>query len=134
MERGRGAKHAAQNILFVYAFSDCDTTTAMFGMGLVKFVIIFMKNDTPNKLIELFREKRISISLLTWRNVFYSIYMAVRKTIYISINYLRCKKFAKLTAKTKLNLSSLYQRTLQLYYIHSELAIKFKVAWNKSRP
>lgn len=46
-------KTAPENIRFLYAFSGCDSTSAIFDKGKGKFITTFTKDSTPNKPLNL---------------------------------------------------------------------------------
>lgn len=49
-----------KHILFLHAFSGCDTTSSIFNVGKMKFFNIFQKNDDLGKVLDLFREQNVN--------------------------------------------------------------------------
>ncbi|KAJ8886650.1 hypothetical protein PR048_012862 [Dryococelus australis] len=50
-------KTVADNILFLHAFSRCDTTTAIFDQGKKKFMKVLENSEKLNQTVQVFKEE-----------------------------------------------------------------------------
>jgi hypothetical protein len=48
-------KTAADHILFLHAFSGCDTTSTLFNQGKMKFINVLRKNPGLNEIMQGFK-------------------------------------------------------------------------------
>lgn len=51
----------ADNILFLHAFSGCDTTPAIFNQGKIKFLKLIKKYESLNEIIQVFKNENQQI-------------------------------------------------------------------------
>ncbi|GBP26029.1 hypothetical protein EVAR_20043_1 [Eumeta japonica] len=97
----------ANNLLFLHAFSGCDTTSAPYNIGKMKFVKTLEKHLEFASGTALFLNKRVDPALLTviGERFFISLYGGNKDDN--SLDSLRYKQFAKAVTKSTFNLSSL---------------------------
>jgi hypothetical protein len=74
-------KTVADHILFLHAFSGCDTTSALFNQGKMKFINVLRKNPDLNEIIQVFKNpnanpeiiakagERVLLELYSYSNV-----------------------------------------------------------------
>lgn len=100
-------KDVADNILFLHAFTGCDTTSAMYNVGKTKFMKKLNKNDELVKAAKLFKNKNLEQNVISeaGEQLFIALYGGSNTEA--SIDSLRFKCFLKSSNKTKLNLSGL---------------------------
>jgi hypothetical protein len=53
-------EHVRDNILFLHAFSGCDTTSAFFRQGKMKFLKLLNKNKQLGQLVSIFKDENAS--------------------------------------------------------------------------
>lgn len=103
-------KHSSQTrkwVLFLHAFSGCDTTSSMFGYGKGKLITTIEKHPELQKFVSFFYNKRNDTQTVTFagERIMISLYGCDGKDD--SLNALRYKCFIRSTAKLKSNLSTL---------------------------
>uniref|UniRef100_V5I848 Tesmin/TSO1-like CXC domain-containing protein n=1 Tax=Anoplophora glabripennis TaxID=217634 RepID=V5I848_ANOGL len=96
----------ADNLLFLHAFSGCDTTSAAYNIGKMKFLATLETRPELASGTALFLNERVDPTLLTavGERFFISLYGGNKDD---SLDSLRYKRFAKSVTKNTFNLSSL---------------------------
>lgn len=97
----------ANNLLFLHAFSGCDTTSAPYSMGKMKFITTFEKNPELASGIALFLKEKVDLTLLSavGERFFIALYGGDKKDA--TLDDLRYKRFAKSVTRNHFNLCSL---------------------------
>lgn len=111
------------NILFLHAFSGCDTTSSFFKYGKVKFVKTLCKHLDLPALVQLFKQPNANPDILAniAQRFIVALYGYTAKQG-MSLNTYRYRCFLKSAYKTKFNIASLppteaaaRQHTLRTY-------------------
>jgi hypothetical protein len=104
-------KTATDHILFLHAFSGCDTTSALFNQGKMKFINVLRKNPDLNEIIQVFKNpnadpeiiakagERVLLELYSYSNV--------KSKKSMSLNNYRYACFTTSAFKSKFNIASL---------------------------
>lgn len=103
----KNSKHVKDNILFLHAFSGCDTTSLFFRQGKIKFVKLFDKNKELQDIISIFLDSNANANDIDEAGQFFISILYAAKCVEISLNKLRCELFAKSLSKKGCNLASL---------------------------
>ncbi|KMQ85933.1 hypothetical protein RF55_15251 [Lasius niger] len=101
-------KTAADNILFLHAFSGCDTTSALFKQGKMKCVNVLLKNPHLKELVQVFKNQDANPEVIAEAGerfllILYG-YSGVKS---MSLNNYRHQCFAKSAYKNKFNIALL---------------------------
>jgi hypothetical protein len=101
-------KTAADNILFLHAFSGCDTTSALFNQGKMKCVNVLLKNPHLKELVQVFKNQDANPEIIAEAGERFLLtlygYSGVKS---ISLNNYRHQCFTKLAYKNKFNFALL---------------------------
>lgn len=97
----------AQHILFLHAFSGCDTTSSIFNVGKMKFVNTLQKNTYLGAGLSLFIEDDVDKNVLATAGERFLIALFGGGQDVKSLGDLRYKCFAKSVNKNKFNLATL---------------------------
>lgn len=97
---------SAENILFLHAFSGCDTTSVIFNIGKIKFITTLDKNPFLRSTVKLFKETDVNPAIIetAGESFLVALYGGSKNDTLDSLRYLR---FAKSVTKSKCNLASL---------------------------
>jgi hypothetical protein len=102
-------KTVADHILFLHAFSGCDTTSALFNQGKMKFINVLRKNPDLNEIIQVFKNpnadpeiiakagERVLLELYSYSNV--------KSKKSMSLNNYRYACFTTSAFKSKFNIA-----------------------------
>lgn len=96
----------SENILFLHAVSGCDTTSALFGQGKIKFCTTLEKFPCINESVKIFKDPNAE------KNTLFKAMEPFLVTLYgaehtSSLNELRYLRFAQATTSNKFNLARL---------------------------
>lgn len=114
----------ANNILFLHAMGGCDTTSASFKVGKMRFLQTLKKNPALTKTIEIFKDPMADADAVTdaGHRFFASLYKLADKEA-TSLNKLRYKCYLRSAYKTSAHLASLppteaaaQQHSLRVYF------------------
>jgi len=113
-----------QYLLFIHAFSGCDTTSAFYGMGKAKHVKILEKDKDLQIILTPFIENNSHIDHLDFAGQkFIAALYGAKKEELIYLHQLRFQCFAKAATKTSCNIASLpptreaaRQHSLRVYH------------------
>lgn len=101
------SESVATNILFLHAFSGCDTTSSFFNIGKSKFISVVNKSEELQGALHLFKQKNVDKGVLTSVGERFTIGLYNGSKEEKSIDSLRYKHFKKSAIKNKCNLSTL---------------------------
>ncbi|KYM97251.1 hypothetical protein ALC62_12065 [Cyphomyrmex costatus] len=101
------SESVANNILFVHAFSGCDTTSSFFNIGKSKFLSVINKSAELQGVLHLFKQRTVDKGVLTSAGERFTIALYNGSKEEQSIDSLRYKQFSKSAMKNKFNLSTL---------------------------
>jgi hypothetical protein len=104
-------KTATDHILFLHAFSGCDTTSALFNQGKMKFINVLRKNPDLNEIIQVFKNPNADPEIIAKAGEcvlleLYS-YSNVKSKKSMSLNNYRYACFTTSAFKSKFNIASL---------------------------
>nr|XP_018912069.1 PREDICTED: uncharacterized protein LOC109040547 [Bemisia tabaci] len=103
-----GNETIADNILFLHAFSGCDTNCALFGKGKNKFLTSLTKNPSFTSFIKIFNDANATAESVSNAGHKFILYLyGYTGSEEISINELRYKCFIKTAFRSKQNLAAL---------------------------
>jgi hypothetical protein len=117
-------EHVRDNILFLHAFSGCDTTYAFFRQGKMKFLKLLNKNKQLGQLVSIFRDENASQDDVdkAGQHVVAFIY-AAKASEQTSLDALWYQLFAQSIIKIGFDLASLphttaaaHQHSLRMYH------------------
>lgn len=101
-------KTAADHILFLHAFSGCDTTSALFNQGKIKCINVLRKNPDLNEVIQEFKNPNADPEIIAKAGERFLLalygYSGVKS---MSLNNYRYACFTKSAYKNKFNIASL---------------------------
>jgi hypothetical protein len=105
------SKTAADHILFLHTFSGCDTTSALFNQGKMKFINVLRKNPDLNEIIQVFKNPNADPEIIAKAGErvlleLYS-YSTVKSKKSMSLNNYRYACFTTSAFKSKFNIASL---------------------------
>lgn len=95
------------NILFLHAFSGCDTTSCHFNVGKLKHITTLKNRQDLLSAVHLFQEKNIHQRMLVEAGELFLIALYGGSKEEKCLNTLRFKQFLKSATKTKINLALL---------------------------
>lgn len=102
---------AADHILFLHAFSGCDTTSALFHQGKLKCINVLRKNPDLNEVIQVFKNPKAGTEIIATAGEFFLLklysYSDVKTMQNMSSNIYRYASFTKSAYKNKFNIASL---------------------------
>jgi hypothetical protein len=103
-------KTVADHILFLHAFSGCDTTSALVNQGKMKFINVLRKNPDLNEIIQVFKNPNVDPEIIAKAGErvleLYS-YSNVKSKKSMSLNNYRYACFTTSAFKSKFNIASL---------------------------
>lgn len=114
----------SDNILFLHAMGGCDTTSASFKVGKMRFLRTLKKNSALTKTIEIFKDPTAHADDLTNAGLtfFIALYKLTNKEV-TSLNKLRYKCYLRSAYRTTAHLASLppteaaaQQHSLRVYF------------------
>jgi hypothetical protein len=91
----------ADNILFLHAFSGCDTTSCLFNRGKIKFFNLLEKNKTISNLIQIFKDENADSEDIISAGETFLIALYSFFDNDITLNALRYQHFVKSITKSK---------------------------------
>ncbi|GBO28219.1 hypothetical protein AVEN_42164-1 [Araneus ventricosus] len=96
-------------ILFIHAFSGCDTTTALFSHGKTKFCSLLEKNRDLEEKIQVFFNFEVTIDQMTkaGKTFLILLYGGNPRTSACDLNHLRYTLFTKSATKARSTLARL---------------------------
>lgn len=97
----------AKNILFLHAISGCDTTSALFNQGKLKFLSLLDKNDSLLDTIAIFQDLEADVDALAAAGEAFLLALYGGSSTKDTLDSLRYKNFVKSVSKNKFNLASL---------------------------
>lgn len=97
----------SKDLLFLHAFSGCDTTSAVFGHGKNHFCTVIDKHPELQAKTKAFLDSDASLDELKKAGEEFLIFLYGGKPAGQNLEQLRYETFVKAAAKTKLNLSRL---------------------------
>ena len=97
----------AQHILFLHAFSGCDTTSSVFNLGKVKFLNTLQKNLDLTASLTIFNEQNVKKQVLASAGERFLIALFGGGQDVKSLDILRFNCFSKSVNKNKFNLAAL---------------------------
>ena len=98
----------ANNILFLHAMGGCDTTSASFKVGKIRFLQALKKNPTLTKTIEILKDPlAVATTVTEAGNCFFAALYKLADKEAKSLNKLRYKCYLRSAYKTSANLASL---------------------------
>ena len=104
-------KTAADHILFLHAFSGCDTTCALFNQGKTKFINVLRKNPNLSEVIQAFKNPNADPEIIAKAGERFLLelysYSDVKNKKSMSLNDYRYECFIKSAYKSKFNIASL---------------------------
>lgn len=100
-------RSVAENILFLHAFSGCDTTSCLFNVGKSRFITTLQKHPELQSVVKIFQHKHVDPEELVSAGERFLVALYGGDKQEDSLNTLRYKRFAKSVTKTKFNLASL---------------------------
>lgn len=106
----RITKHSdatSRNILFICAFSGCDTNSSTYNVGKMKFIKTLEKHPKLVSAVELFKQETVDPTVLASAGERFYIALYGGNQNEKSIDHLRYKRFVKSVTKSKCNISSL---------------------------
>ena len=97
----------ADNILFLHAFSSCDTMSAIFGQGRNKFLKVFQNSEDLHHVVKVFQDESADSDTIAaaGEQFLTTLYGAHQKNI--SLDVLRYQHFIRSATRNKFNLASL---------------------------
>lgn len=96
-------KSVLEHILFIHAFSGCDTTSSFYNIGKSKFINTLEKNPELRSSVELFKQEKVDPEVLTCAGEQFLIALYGGNKHEKSINILRFHRFAKSMTANKVN-------------------------------
>lgn len=114
----------ADNILFLHAMGGCDTTSALYNQGKLKFLHTLRKNSYLAHSIKVFKDSNATQNMVAdaGERFLVSLYGYTGKTV-PSLNHLRYVSYIKSAFKHKVNIASLppsaaaaRQHSLRVYH------------------
>lgn len=101
-------KIVTDNILFLHAFSGCDTTSALFNQGKVKFLTILKKHKNLQEVIQVFQDSNAEADTIAdaGERFLLALYGANHEDN-ISLDAYRYQCFVRSLTKSKFNIASL---------------------------
>lgn len=100
-------KAATENILFLHAFSGCDSTSAIFGHGKTKFIKVLVQNPDLLPLAQLFLTPNADLQAIAKAGNKFLLRLYGCKDENITLNGYRYQYFIKNAYKSKHNIASL---------------------------
>ncbi|GBM84513.1 hypothetical protein AVEN_246174-1 [Araneus ventricosus] len=96
-------------ILFIHAFSGCDTTSALFGHGKTKFCSLLEKNRHLEEKIQVFFNSEATIDQVAKASETFMIHLygGIPKTSACDLNHLRYTLFTQSVTKSRSTLARL---------------------------
>lgn len=91
----------ANNILFLHAISGCDTTSALFNQGKLKFLSLLDKNDSLVEAIAIFQELEADVNALARAGEFFLLALYGGSFEKDTLDSLRYQYFTKSVSKNK---------------------------------
>lgn len=95
-------------MVFLHAFSGCDTTSALFNQGKIKCTNVLRKNRDLNELVQVFKNQNDDPEIIVEAGECFLLalydYSGVKS---ISLNNYRYTSFTKSAYKNKFNIASL---------------------------
>jgi len=102
------SKHVKDNILFLHAFSGCDTTSAFFRKGKIQFVKLLDKKNELQDIVSIFLDDNANANDIDDAGqLFITTLYADKCAEMSSLDKLRYQLFAKSLMKKSFNLASL---------------------------
>lgn len=120
----KGGSCIEKNILFLHAFSGCDTTSALFQQGKLKFLTVLGKNEPLSEVIEIFKNPTANPDDVgnAGERFLLSLYGCKRNADNTLDNY-RYERFLSLIQKSRSNIATMpptsaaaRQHSLRTYY------------------
>lgn len=96
-----------ENILFLHAFSGCDTTSSFHRQGKMKFVTLLKSNEELQTAVRVFRDVNANSDEIDKAGQLVLARLYDNKTTGNTLNELRFQLFAKSLSKHRFNLASL---------------------------
>ncbi|GBL77482.1 hypothetical protein AVEN_41867-1 [Araneus ventricosus] len=117
-------------ILFIHAFSGCDTTSALLGHGKTKFCSLLEKKLTPGRKIEVFFNSEATIDQVAkaGETFLIQLYGGNPKTSACDLIHLRYTLFTQLATKARSTLARL-QPTVDVARFHALRSYLQKQKW-----
>lgn len=104
-------KSVLENILFIRAFSGCDTTSSFYNIGKSKFISTLEKNPNLRSSVELFKQKKVDPEMLACAGKLFLIALYGGHKEDTTMDILRFHRFAKSMTTNKTNNLSLLPPT-----------------------
>lgn len=97
----------ADHILFIHAFSGCDTTSAIFGIGKIKFITTLQNNKQLVDVLRIFKEQDADLEKVASAGERFLIHLYGGDASKDTLHTLRYLRFTRSIIKIKFNLASL---------------------------
>lgn len=98
-------KSIADNILFLHAMSGCDTTSAMYNQGKVKFIRTLNKNPDLGRTIKVFADPAADVEAIVTAGEQFLLALYGSGKQYTSLNNLRYRQYVSSAYKVTLNIA-----------------------------
>lgn len=103
----QGGEAVVDNVLFLHAFSGCDTTSAIFGQGKIKFFNVLQKSEELHRTVQVFKEVGVDSDTIAAAGEQFLATLYRARQDKTSLNFLRYQQFARSVTKSKFNPASL---------------------------
>lgn len=97
----------AKCILFVHAFSGCDTTSALFNQGKIRFLKTLEKNPTLTEAIQVFDDPNAELTEVVAAGELFMLRQYGAGSKHRTLDSLRYTNFVRAVSKNSFNLASL---------------------------
>src|ERR1700761_7518186 len=100
-------QYIRDNILFLHAFSECDTTSSFFRQGKLKFVKTLVRNEELGKVVQVFKNPNAERQEIEEAGILFLVAVYRGKRGDVSLDSLRFELFSKILVRNNFQLASL---------------------------
>lgn len=123
----------ANNILFLHAFSGCDTTSCLYNKGKVKFFNLLQKNKSLSESIQIFKDENANSEDIICAGEEFLVALYRINNDDVTLNALRYQHFIKSIVKNKFTLASLPPTSDAARYHSLRTYHQVQLWYNKSK-